>query len=300
MRLLLVSIFLIGIAATHSQHSLLADGPRVIDVWPARAPGVAADAVLENKSEQNERIGTRVTSVSKPTLTIYRPAKEKDTKAAVVICPGGGYHILALDLEGTEVARWLNEIGVTGIVLQYRVPRAKELAKHELPLKDAQRAISIVRQHANDWGIEPDKIGILGFSAGGHLAATASTNFSTRTYDAVDATDEISCRPDFSVLIYPAYLTGEKGELGVQLADEVPVSDKTPPAIMIHAQNDGVTCNSSIAYFLALKEHKIPAELHIFPTGGHGYGLRPTEHAVTGWPALVERWLRSISVLSAE
>lgn len=300
MRLFCITTLVICVAVINWHQPLSAGEPQVIDVWPARAPGVAADAALENKSEHNDRIGTRVTSVAKPTLTIYRPDKENDTKAAVVICPGGGYHILAWDLEGTEIARWLNEIGVTGIVLQYRVPRAKDFAKHELPLKDAQRAISVVRQHADNWGIDPNKIGILGFSAGGHLAAMASTNFTTRTYEAIDATDQISCRPDFSVLIYPAYLTGEKGELGVRLADEVRVSDETPPAIMIHAQNDGVTCNSSIAYFLALKEHEIPAELHIFPSGGHGYGLRPTEHAVTGWPALAERWFRSISVLPSE
>lgn len=296
------SIFTLFIVSTcllisFASGATYADEPVQVAVWPGRPPGVAENQELGNISEQDERIGSRVTMVTKPVLTVYKPAAEKDTGAAVVICPGGGYNILALDLEGTEVAQWLTGFGVTGIVLQYRVPRAKELAKHDLPLKDAQRAVSLARQHAADWKIDPNRIGILGFSAGGHLAAMASTNFARRTYEPVDSVEDQSCRPDFTILVYPAYLTGEKGELGLKLAEDVPVTDQTPPAIMIHAQNDRVTCNSSIAYFMALKEHEIPAELHIYPSGGHGYGLRPTEHAVTSWPDRVERWMQSMNLL---
>jgi acetyl esterase/lipase len=196
-----------------------AEGPLVLEVWPGKAPGetgsIGEEKVLEQKP--GERPVKRLTNVSKPTLTIFRPAKEKDTGAAVLICPGGGYNILAWDLEGEEVASWLNSLGVTGIVLKYRVPRRPDQPKDQPPpgpLQDAQRALSLVRRHAPEWGIDPKRIGILGFSAGGHLAAATAVNFDRRAYASLDAIDQISCRPDFAVLIYPGYLVPrDKDEL---------------------------------------------------------------------------------------
>src|SRR5206468_9683787 len=148
----------------------------------------------------------RVANVTRPTLTVFKPSKDKDTGAAVLVCPGGGYNILAFDKEGTEVAEWLNSIGVSGVVLKYRVPRRKDLPKHQAPLQDAQRAVSLIRSHAGEWGIDAKRIGVLGFSAGGHLSATLSTNYDQRAYSPIDEADKVSCRPDFTVLIYPAYL----------------------------------------------------------------------------------------------
>jgi len=272
-----------------------ASEPIELSVWPDRAPGLEADAKLENVVESDERIGRRVTKVAKPMLTVYKPSKDKDTGAAVVICPGGGYHILALDLEGVEVAKWLNEIGITGIVLQYRVPKSEAAPKHLAPLQDVQRAMSLVREHAKEWEIDPQRIGLMGFSAGGHLTATAGTNFSKRSYELIDESDKTSCRPDFLMLIYPAYLTAEDSETA--LAPELSVNSETPATLLIHAGNDNVSATNSVAFYLALKRAKVPAELHIYPSGGHGYGLRPSEHAVSSWPDRAERFLKSISVL---
>ncbi|TVS12228.1 MAG: alpha/beta hydrolase [Planctomycetaceae bacterium] len=275
--------------------------PIVMNVWPAAAPGEKGDLGDERLlPPRGEKPVDRLTDVSVPTITVHKPAAEEDTGAAVLICPGGGYHILAMDLEGTEVADWLNSIGVTGIVLKYRVPRRKEQEKHVAPLQDAQRAMSLVRQHAADWGIAEDRIGILGFSAGGHLAAAASTNFDRRTYDPIDETDRIGCRPDFTVLIYPAYLTGEGAEASGELAPEIRVSAETPPAFFVHAGDDHISPENSIAMYLALKRAGVPAELHVYESGGHGFGLRPTEHPCSTWPQSCERWLRSRGLLRSE
>lgn len=297
---LFAAVWLVGStglsAAEPAVPSAVASEPVAeVVLWPQGAPGVGAEAAAENTVAQDQRIGRRVTKVAKPLLTVYKPAKEKDTGAAVVICPGGGYHILALDLEGTEVAAWLNGIGVTGLVLQYRVPRSKDAPKHAAPLQDAQRAIRVARQHAADWGIDPQRVGILGFSAGGHLAATAATNFATSVYEARDDADRLSCRPDFAVLVYPAYLTGEGDEL--QLAPELPVAAQTPPAFLVHAGDDRISATNSVAFYLALKRAGVSAELHVYPTGGHGYGLRPSEHAVSRWPDRAEQWFASRGLL---
>lgn len=184
-----------------------------IPLWPAVAPGETGSVGEEHDISKptDNKVGgkplIRLGNVSTPTITVFPAPKDKDTGTAIVVCPGGGYGILAMDLEGTEVCDWLNSIGVTGILLKYRVPARKDRPRYEPPLQDAQRALGLVRQHAAEWGIDPKRVGILGFSAGGHLAANASNNFETRTYPAVDEADKLSCRPDFSVLIYPAYLT---------------------------------------------------------------------------------------------
>ncbi len=268
--------------------------PEVINVWPGDVPGEVGDIGEERTLPPREgaREVMRVTDVSKPTLTIYRPDKEKDTGTSVVICPGGGYHILAWDLEGTEVAAWLNSIGVTGIVLKYRVPRRKDREKHLAPLQDAQRAVSLVRQRAEEWGLAKDCIGILGFSAGGHLSAATATNFDKRHYEPIDAVDEVSCRPDFAVLIYPAYLKSDDG-----LSPEIRVNENSPPAFFVHAGDDRISPENSVAMYLALKQAKVPAELHVYGSGGHGFGLRPSNHAVSTWPDRCEAWLRNRQLL---
>ena len=237
----------------------------------------------------------RLGNVSSPTITVFSPPKDKNTGTAVVVCPGGGYSILALDLEGTEVCEWLNSIGVTGVLLKYRVPKRTDRLRHEAPLQDAQRALGLVRQHAPEWGIDPARVGILGFSAGGHLAAVASTNYAARTYSAVDDADQLNCRPDFSVLIYPAYLTVK--EKSDELAPEIRVTAQTPPTFLVMAQDDPIRVETAIYYALALKKEKVPFELHTYPTGGHGYGLRPSEHNVTTWPARAADWLRTRGLL---
>ena len=284
-----------------SFHCLNAAEPLML--WPGNVPG-EKDAIGEEKDtskpDSNKVAGKpviRLGNVTKPSLTLFRPPKDKDTGAAVVVCPGGGYQILAWDLEGTEVCEWLNSIGVTGVLLKYRVPKRAGLEKHTAALQDAQRALGLVRRHAKEWGLDPKRVGILGFSAGGHLAAAASTNYEKRTYEPVDDADKESCRPDFTVLIYPAYLTVEKD--GDKLPPELPVNAHTPPTFLAQTQDDGVRVESSVFYYLALKQAKVPVEMHLYPTGGHGYGLRPSEHNVTTWPQRAAEWLRAMGTLSS-
>ncbi len=274
-----------------------AQAPPTLDVWPGKAPGETGEIGAEHYQEvkPGQTKVKRLTNVSKPTITVYRPPQDKDTGAAVLICPGGGYSILAMDLEGEEVAAWLNSIGVTGIVLKYRVPGRKGQAPHALPLMDAQRAMSLVRSRAKDWGLDARRIGILGFSAGGHLAAATATNSDRRSYEAMDEIDQVSCRPDFAVLIYPAYLV-RKGS--GELSPEIRVNKDSPPTFFSHAADDPVTCESSIAMYLALKHAGVPVEMHVWARGGHGYGLRPAGPATT-WPRHCEAWLRGRSILAA-
>lgn len=272
-----------------------------IELWPQGAPGVKGDIGEEKDiSKPGEGLVAgkpliRLANVSKPTITIYKPAAEKDTGAAILVCPGGGYGILAMDLEGTEVCEWLNSIGVTGILLKYRVPVRPGLPRYTAPLQDAQRAMGLARNNAKEYGIDPKRIGILGFSAGGHLSAAASTIYDARTYPAVDAADAVSCRPDFSVLVYPAYLT-VKDEAD-KIAPELKITATTPPTFMVMAADDPIRIENVLFYSLALQKAKVPVESHIYPTGGHGYGLRPTKDAVTGWPKLVEAWMQNRDLL---
>jgi len=271
--------------------------PMALNLWPeGKVPGLAAGEKEEIVDEMDDRIGNRVTKVTKPKVTVYKPDPQNDTGAAVVICPGGGYHILAYDLEGVEVAQWLNKIGVTGVVLHYRVPRAKEGKLYANPLSDAQRAIRLTRANAQDWKIDPDKVGILGFSAGGNLAAVTS-NADETAYEPIDDADKLSARPDFTLLIYPAYLNQKEAD--TELTPETSVDKSTPPAFLVHTSDDRVPSTGSVAYYLGLKRLDIPAELHIFPSGGHGYGLRPTDKPVTKWPQLAADWLKN-EVLSDE
>jgi acetyl esterase/lipase len=270
--------------------------PLVVDVWPGPAPGDAGKVGPE-KMEESGKV-KRVTNVTQPTLTVFRPAKDKDTGAAVVIAPGGGYSILAWDLEGTEVADWLNSIGVTGIVLKYRVPRRPDSPKDLAPPQaqmDAQRALSLVRSKAKDWGIDPKRVGMLGFSAGGHLTAWTATNFDKRCYEAIDAVDKESCRPDFTVLIYPAYLAN-KDRSGV--APEIRVTKETPPTFFALAENDPVTVDGSLLLYQALKKEKVSADLHVYTKGGHGFGLRKSDNPCSTWPDRCAEWMKAQGLLT--
>lgn len=274
---------------------LLAAEPLTLDVWPGKVPGETGKIGPEEYLPQKEgqRQVARLANVSRPTIAVYRPAEEKQTGTAVVICPGGGYHILAMDLEGTEVAEWLNSIGVTAIVLKYRVPIRDKNAPHLAPLQDAQRALSLVRGKASEWKLDPKKIGVLGFSAGGHLAGAACVLHGQRAYETIDATDEVSCRPDFGVLIYPGFFIDEAG----QLKTEFQPTKETPPLFFAHAADDGVKPENSIALFLGLKQAGVSGELHIFAGGGHGFGLRPSEFPASSWPQRCESWLVQQKIL---
>jgi acetyl esterase/lipase len=278
-------------------HSFAAEPAKVVELWPTGAPGEKGDIGEERdttKPTDNLIAGKpviRLGNVSKPTISIYRPAADKDTGATVIVCPGGGYHILAWDLEGTEVCEWLNSIGVTGVLLKYRVPKREGLERYAVPLQDAQRALGLVRQRAKEFGIDPQRLGILGFSAGGHLSAALSSNHRERSYLPMDDADKVSCRPDFQILIYPGGLTKEDD--GDKVAPEVAVSTNIPPTFIAMAEDDPVRVENALFYAMALKNAKVPVELHIYPTGGHGYGLRPTKESVTTWPDRVTDWMRS-------
>jgi len=275
---------------------VLAAEPVAVPLWPGTPPGETKPLPPEADQFKNPpdpliagRPIIRLGNVSTPTLTVYRPDPAKDTGAAVVVCPGGGYYILAMDLEGTEVCAWLNSIGVTGVLLKYRVPGREGRARHAAALEDAQRAVGMVRQRAQELGVDARRIGILGFSAGAHLAAALSTQGSLRTYPAVDATDAASCRPDFAVLIYPGGLE-QDGRIRPEV---LPAKDRTPPTFIAMAEDDPVRVESALVYYLALKNAGVPAEMHLYPTGGHGYGLRRTADDVTTWPDRAADWLRT-------
>jgi len=267
-----------------------------LPLWDGTAPGetnvLAAEKDLSKPGEGlvAGRPLIRLANVSRPTLQVFRPPAAHDSGTAVVVCPGGGYNILALDLEGTEVCEWLNSIGVTAVLLKYRVPRREGRPHHEAPLQDVQRALHLVRHHAADWGVRPNRIGVLGFSAGGHLAALASTRFASAAYPAADPADAASCRPDFAVLIYPAYLTDK--DQGDRVAPELPVGAMTPPTFLLISQDDPVRVETVLGYAAELQRHKVPMEVHVYPSGGHGYGLRRTDNPVTHWPDLATRWMR--------
>ena len=277
--------------------SLAAEQP-VIEVWPGRAPGETKEIGPEEwrppQGKQRADV-RRLTNVSKPTLTVFQPPEGKRNGAGVVICPGGGFSILAWDLEGTEVAEWLNSIGVTACVLKYRVPRRDGDTANKLPLMDVQRAMSLVRSRASELGLDARRIGILGFSAGGSLAMGACIQYGERQYEKLDVVDEVSCRPDFGVFIYPAYLVDSSGTLKPEYQ---PTKD-SPPMFFAHALNDNVTPDSSIAMTRALKAVGVHAELHVYDSGGHGFGLRKSEFPSHTWPARAGEWLAHRQLLGA-
>jgi acetyl esterase/lipase len=270
--------------------------PEVVAVWPEQPPdepgNIGAETTEPGKPGEQPPT-TRITNVTRPTLTVYRPAADRDTKTSVIICPGGGHRILAWDKEGTEVAAWLNRLGVTGIVLKYRVPARDEQQRWRAAVQDAQRAVSLVRSKAQSWELAPDRIGILGFSAGGETAALTAL-FDERKYSAVDDVDQVSQRPDFAVLVYPAYLIEKDVP---RLQSYLRVTDRTPPIFLAHAGDDRVSCLNSVVLYTELKKANVPAELHVYVAGGHGFGLRPSEHACSTWPQRCEEWMKHMQWL---
>ena len=281
----------------------LAEKPATTILWPGTPPGDTkelppeADTTGEDGRQVAGRRVIRLGNVSTPTMTVYRPAAEIDTGAAVIVCPGGGHSILAYDLEGTEVAEWLTSIGVTGVVLKYRVPFRDPEKRWGAAVQDAQRAMSLLRSNAEEWGIDPKRIGICGFSAGGEAAALTTVFGDDRTYAAIDKTDTVSCRPDFAILVYPAWLV-ENDE--PKLREYIKVTANTPPMFFAHAFDDRITPLSSIVLFTELKKAGVASDLHVYSQGGHGYGLRKTELPVTRWPEQCEQWLRVSGILGSK
>jgi len=279
-----------------------APGHLTVPVWPQAAPGAEPNPPVEiNATTDNDRTVAgkpviRLGNVSAPTLTLYKP-KTKKTRAAVVVFPGGGYQILAINLEGSEVCGWLNAAGITCVLLKYRVPNSGPYPKSAAALQDAQRALGVVRSHSTEWGIDLHQIGVLGFSAGGHLAAALSTHFEQRLYDSMDGSDLLSCRPDFAVIVYPGYLALAAQNFAPN--PDIVVTAQTPPTFLVQAEDDPVHVENALVYYRALKNANVPAEMHIYAEGGHGYGLRRTELPVTAWPQSVETWFRTIHVLPA-
>lgn len=279
MKKLLTIILAMFSLSTFSQKSDL------IYLWPGKVPGeIKEKQPAVTAASENDNI-IRLSEVTNPAIEVFLPNPVTKNGSAVIICPGGGYHILAYDLEGTEIAAWLNKLGFTAFVLQYRIPDKKEGA-----LQDVQRAIRLVKGNSKKWNIDPEKIGVMGFSAGGSLSARASTLFSKKTYSPADITDSLSCRPAFTMLIYPAYL-----DLGpnLTLTPELVLSKEVPPVFIFQTADDPYG-NSALVFAGALRNEKLPVELHMVATGGHGYGLRQGKAAAETWPIMAEHWLKNI------
>jgi len=278
---------------------------KVIKVWPGGAPNDNGMTEPEEKYE-----GVRVRNVSEAEMYVYLPDEKNNTGAAVVICPGGGYWIEAMDHEGYDIAEWLKSKGVAGIVLKYRLP----YGNHEVPSSDARQAIKIVRKNATDWGIHPDKIGIAGSSAGGHLASTVGTRFDYGNSSAQTEVEKMSSRPDFMLLLYPVITfreefghmgsrknligEGNNWEMVEKYSNELHVSSETPPTFLVLADDDsGVPPRNSVEFYLALKENSVPAEMHIFAEGGHGFGITKHNQPADHWPDLFYNWLKAIDII---
>lgn len=262
--------------------NLFSQNKELVYLWPGKVPGELKDKNVPVLAPSKNDNVLRIAEITNPAFEIRLADSEKRNDAGVIICPGGGYNILAWDKEGTEIAEWLNDLGYSAFVLQYRVPDKKTGA-----LQDIQRAIRIVRENAERWNLDPEKIGVMGFSAGGSLCARAGTLFSTRSYPTIDKTDSLSCRPSFVMLLYPAYL--DQGE-GKSLTPELQITKETPPFFIFQTADD-THGNSALVMASALRDAKQPAELHLLASGGHGYGLRKGVNAAETWPLLAEKWI---------
>lgn len=288
-------------------------GHTQLPLWPGAVPDARVPAGPErvdttfNEPLVGGRVWIYVSNVSRPTLTVYSPTGA-NTGAAVVVFPGGGYQILAIDLEGTEVCDWLTAKGITCVLLKYRVPRSgpswqrdcncRINPKPQPALEDAQRAMGLVRLHAAEWHIDPHKIGVLGFSAGGHLVAAISNSYEKRLYREVDAADRESRRPDFAVALYPGHLW-IRGARELAFNPDIHVTRRTPPTFLLQAETDSIdNVNQSLVYYIALKNAGVPTEMHLYADGGHAFGLRRTKDPITEWPALVEKWLGTIGIIA--
>ena len=269
-----------------------------VKLWSGKAPGETKDIGPEKLTEPKpgQSDVKRLTNVTEPAITLYPAPKDKNTGAAVIVCPGGGYSILAIEHEGTQVCEWLNTLGVNAVLLKYRVPKRDMQTPDNLAaIQDAQRAVSLVRSHAAEWGIDPDRVGMLGFSAGGNLTAWACLA-EKRMYTPVDKIDELPYRPSFAALIYPAYLVDKEG----QLKPEYKVAKDSPPMFFAHANDDPVTPLSSVMLYAALKKAGVPAELHIYAAGGHGFGMRKSANPVASWPDRCGDWLKARGYLTGK
>jgi acetyl esterase/lipase len=274
-----------------------------VPIWPAAVPDARPVSKPEISGPASKRLvagkpWTFVAEVSRPTLTVYPPSG-RNTGVAVVVFPGGGYNVLAIDLEGTEACDWVTSKGMTCVLLKYRVPCAKSGPYRNCltALQDAQRTLSLVRHRAVEWHIDPHKIGVLGFSAGGHMAVALSTQFEQRLYAAVDAADAQCCRPDFAVVLYPGHLAVPAKDFA--LNPDIVVTAQTPPTFLLHAQDDPIDpVENSLVYYSALRKAGVPAEMHVYVKGGHAFGLRGTESPISRWPDLLGAWLETIGMIS--
>ena len=315
--LLIVFGVLVGFdcAASQAEGWQPSPGHVQIPIWPAAVP----DAIPNPKPESvgpppGRKWWPRANDVSRPTMTVYA-AKGRNTGAAIVVFPGGGYKFLAMDLEGTEICDWLTSRGIACILLKYRVPGSgpwwdeennrRVYPKVQTALQDAQRTLGLVRQHAAQWHIDPHKLGVIGFSAGGHLVAAVSTHFAERTYTPVDAADKLSCRPDFAIAIYPGHLWAHededqatRNETELTLRPDITVRADSPPTFLLQAENDDVDgVEQSLAYYVALEKAGVPTEIHLYAQGGHAFGLRTSKLPIAQWPRLVETWLATIGMV---
>jgi acetyl esterase/lipase len=277
-------------------------GHRQIPIWPGATPDASSVPGPESHTPG------AVTNVTRPTMTVYVPSR-KNSGAAIIVIPGGGFQMLAIDLEGTEICDWLTSRGITCVLLKYRVPSAPydwrcDCRPHDLAiptpsLEDAQRTLRLVRFHAAQWRIDPHKVGVIGFSAGGYLVAEVSTRFTDRLYAPVDAADQESSRPDFAIALYPGHLAVAKNSIALNPDIERHITPQTPPTFLLQTEDDHVDMiEDSLSYYMGLKKAGVPVELHVYAQGGHAFGLREKTLPVSGWPQLVERWLRTIGVLS--
>jgi len=311
-KILLVTCIVLACGRLSAQTNVWQPSPghKQLPIWPDAAPDpqpVPGPEEVLSKSPDPASLPwvvagkpfVFVVNVSKPTMTVYSP-KGTNTRVAVIVFPGGGYNALAMDLEGTEICDWLNSKGMTAVLLKYRVPTKPKVGPYtESPqaLQDAQRTLSLVRFHAADWHIDPHKLGVIGFSAGGHMVAATSTHFEKRSYPAADAADKESCRPDFAIALYPGHLW--RASAGLKLNPNVPVTTNTPPTFLLHAEDDEVDdVKHSLVYYMALKGAGVPVEMHLYAQGGHAFGLRSSKFPITGWPQLVEGWMKTIGITS--
>jgi len=303
MRSLLLSMLLASSALPH-----LASAQEIVNLWPDGAiPNAIKGAQITEKSETDANGILRISNVSVPALTIYLPPKNKATGAAVMICPGGGYGILAASHEGSDVARWFNEMGVAAFVLKYRLPNPTIMTnQHEVPLMDAMQGMTLIRRDAARYGVDPNKIGVMGFSAGGHLASTLATHYNKGPKPGEQA------KPNFAILMYPVITFGEKAHAGSRnnllgklasspdmityYSNELQVTAQTPPTFLVHAEDDkAVPVENSIEFYLACLKSGVPAEMHLYPNGGHGFGLRTAKFgSLNGWPDACKAWLTSL------